>query len=159
MSSFHPVYQSHLESLASRRDEFRRLLAEIAHYLAAFAVTKQEKSVCWEVQRGKSLSIAGLEILCELAARSDRPFVLENGIQRAVLQRIAAPSALCITDTFIRETRVQGETDAVRTLFHVERTPTRRDQAADWLGRHIAALTTDLKAVLSWPRTSWERAS
>lgn len=83
------VYHSNATPVA-RKDEFRALLKEIALYLYRFASTKAEKSICQELARGRSLSIDGLDVLCDLAAKSDRPFVLENGIQRTVVQRVAA---------------------------------------------------------------------
>lgn len=139
-------------SILARRQEFAALVAEIARKLAPFAATKEEKQAVWDAQRPAAprLSIRSLEIFCELAARSDRPFTLEQTIQQAVIQRMAAPVPLCIVDTGMQETRAQSRGDIDRWQFHVERTPTRRDQALDSLGLHKAALATDMRALMEW---------
>lgn len=146
------VHQQDAGFLA-RRQEFTALVAEIARKLAPFAITKEEKQAVWDAQRPASprLSIRSLEILCELAARSDRPFTLEQAIQQAVVQRMTAPAPLCVVDTGMTETRAQSRGDIDRWQFHVERTPVRRDQALDALGLHKAAIATDMIALMQWP--------
>jgi hypothetical protein len=146
------VHQHDGESLAGRADEFRKLIAAIARKLEPFAVTKEEKQAVWDAYRPTAprLSMRQLELFCDLAARSDRPFVLEQGIQQAVIQRIAAPRPLCVNTTGVDETAAQGRGDVDRWQFHIERTPTRRDQALDSLGLHKAALGTDMLALMQW---------
>ena len=144
------VYQSHAETLAMRRAEFKQLLAGLARNLRPHAHTKRERSVCDELARGRSLSVEGLEIMCELVARSEKPFALEELIRGQVLRSLATPSR-CPIDTFLDETRAQAQGDIAQGHFLVERTSTRRDAAIDALGRHWSALRVALDALHVWP--------
>jgi hypothetical protein len=149
------VYQQDGDSLEGRRTEFKKMLAAIATSLREWAISKQEKSVCDEVIRGRALSIDGLETLCTIAARSEKPFVLENAIQGAVLRRMEGIPPLCVTDTLLTETRAQSDGDENRILFHVERTPVRRDQALDAMGLHRLAIERDMAALQRWDYKGW----
>lgn len=154
--STHPtmtVHQHNAVSLAERRLEFVQLVAAIAQQLAPFAITKEEKQAVWDAQRPACprLSIRSLELLCDLAARSDHPFLLEEAMRGAVIQRLAAPTTLCPIDTFLDETRAQAKADVAQAMFLVERTPTRRDQALDGLGVHRHWLSRSMDALHAWP--------
>jgi hypothetical protein len=151
---FHPVYTREADPQV-RRAEFRRLFALAIRKIADHAVTKQERSVCAEAIKGRSLSIDGLDILLDIAARAEKPFALEQFIGGQVIQRMAGVPSLCVTTTFLNETRAQARGDIDRSHFHVERTPVRRDQAADALGLHKMALEQDITALLRWDYKDW----
>lgn len=80
------VYPNH------RADEFQAFLKETAYYLREFARDQFEYDLCSDVMKGTRLSPRGLHTLCELAARSDRPDMLSEGITRTVAQRRSRPS-------------------------------------------------------------------
>lgn len=120
------VYHDDADSLVTRRREFRKLLAAIADKLHAAALTPEEKSVCQEVKRGRSLSINGLETLVQLAARCDigQSHILEQAIARAVAERPTVVP-LCAWEANERETEINGRLDNAQILAEREDSPTR----------------------------------
>lgn len=151
----HPIlYRSTKESPASRKQEFHELVREMARKLAPFAITAREKDAIWDAQREvPRLSIAGLELLCELAARSDRPFVLEEAIRGAVIQRIAAFPTTSVRDLHIDETEAQGKSDVWQARFATETTPPVRDAVLDTAVPHLHRLRAYVDGVMRWSPT------
>lgn len=143
------VYQQNGDSLESRRQEFRKLLANAARYLYDYAATKAERSVCQEVIRGRALSIDGLEILVELAARAERPFTLEDVMRHAVLQRMAASPAEISTLHHV-ETIDQGLADPWQVRFDRETTPVIRDATVEHCLPHLHSLRAYIDRLMTW---------
>lgn len=142
------VHQLSDDPLVRQRD-LKSLMGEIAQNLRKHARTSRERSICDDVRRGLRLSLDGLEILCELAARSEKPFILEEAIRGEVLRALAQPSR-CPIDTFIDETRAQAQADVAQAGFLVERTSSRRDAALDGLGQHFSKIRVALDALHVW---------
>lgn len=131
-------YQSHAETLAARRAEFRELVQAAARNLRPYARTTREQSVCDEAARGHSLSIDGLAILCDLVARSERPFALEELIRGQVLRARTAEPATDVYDLNEAEQVVDAEADLIQMQAAREKCRTRLQQLTEVGPRMIA---------------------
>lgn len=114
-----------------RRTEFLALLAEMARYLRKFAISQKEYDVCTDVVKGKRLSIAGLDLLVGIAARADKPMVIEDTIRRAIIDRLAAPQPPCPFDASESEQQVNEPLNLAQLVAHREKSPTRWIQVAE----------------------------
>lgn len=141
------VYQPNSESLETRRAECRRLIGEYARNLRPFAITSRERSVCDEVARGRSLSIDGLEILCELDARSENPLTFAKIIEGLILQRVA-DGPVCRFEASLEEQRQNAILDDAQLLAHREDTAVRWMQV--WQGATQQAHVSNRLATAAW---------
>lgn len=134
-----------------RGSEFLALLAEMARYLRGFATSQKEYDVCTDVMKGKRLSIAGLERLVDIAARAERPFVLEDTLHRAVLDRMTAPRT-CPFEASQYEQQSNGPADEAQLLFAREKTPVRAIQTAEVLQTQAYATKQAIDALWRYAR-------
>lgn len=118
------VYQPVAPSLEARRKEFDEMFSEAVASLRPFALTESEARVVDDAARLKSLSPRGLKVLVQIAARSDRPFILEETIRTAVVSAIASP-APCVDEANERETESNHPLNVAQLLWERERTPVR----------------------------------
>lgn len=129
-----PVYHANtpaVESPAGRRREFEHFLVAMVEYLHAFAQDKEERTVCKEVKRLRSLSVHGLKVLVRLAARSDKPFILEETMRAAVLAEMVNPTLPCVFEASESEQASNEPLNLAQLLAHKEKTPIRWTQVAE----------------------------
>lgn len=119
------VYHGDLGSLV------RTAFQPVGRYLHDFAITKAEKSVCQEAMRGRSLSFDGLETLCRIAARSDRPFIVEEAVRAVVIVLHTNPPVICPLEASKQEQESNGLLDLDQLDAHREKTPVRWGRVAD----------------------------
>jgi hypothetical protein len=118
-------YQSNTPSLAERRKEFDELFSEAVRSLRPFALTERERQTVDDAARLRSLSPAGLKTLVAIAARSDRPFILEECIRSAVVAATVAAPAPCLDEANEAETESNHPLNVSQLLWERERTPVR----------------------------------
>lgn len=148
-SMFHARYPDVTDNQVTRRAEFKDLFAALVRSVADGAISKEEKSVCAEAIKGRSLSVKGLEILLTIAARSQRPFAVEEFCRQQVLQRASAAPSRPFS-AFEDETRAQASADVSQWQFVRERLPVRRDQALDHMTQHSHQLRRAIDALHVW---------
>lgn len=122
--------------LLVRQQTLRADLASEARSLRPFAITKKERYVCDGVSQGTGLSLDGLEVLCELAARKHQahpfePIRLTKLLERAILERMFSVPALCVFEAGELEQESNGRFDQSQFKWLRERTSVRLEQAID----------------------------
>jgi hypothetical protein len=150
---FQPRYPDVTDNQVTRRAELQSLFAACVRAIADGAETKEEKSICAEAIKGRSLSIQGFFTLIRVAARAQKPFALEEFVRGAVLNEMTSPRSLCVVDTWLMEGRRQNAADEAHDQFIVERIPVRRDGALDRLVPHLDALRQAIDSLHIWNPT------
>lgn len=143
---FAPGYLSRSEKLEARRAEFARLIQEFARAHRQHCITARERAKCDDIIRGQSLSLSGLELLVDLAARSETPLAFEELIRGEVLRRLAAPALPCPFEASHAEQASNEPLNAAQLLAHQEKTPVRWWQVVETATEQLRATRTLLDA-------------
>lgn len=127
-----PLRYQNDASLSARRRDLFVILADVARQLRPYAIGRQEYHALTDAMRGR-LSGRTLYYLTRIAARSPEPWVLENGVQEAVLNASTAPVVVpCAHEASEAEQRTNEALNLVQLVAAKEQTPER------WL--HVAEL-------------------